>query len=104
MRLDRPYREVVAWAAASPAVREVCGEALLLGPAPGTRNVVVVGSSDWSATLTLDVEGEKGSARLEVSAALPFSPSDARPVVRSAALETKGQSTGLDSAGNVLGR
>jgi hypothetical protein len=104
MRLDRPYREAVAWAAASPAVREACGEVLRFGPAPGTRNVVLVGSSDWSATLTLDVEGEKGSARLAVTAVLPFSPKDARPLVRSAMLETGVSRTGLDSAGNALGR
>jgi hypothetical protein len=104
MRLDRPYREVVAWAAAAPGIREACGESLRFGPAPGTRNLVLVGSSDWSATLTLDVEGEKGNARLAVTAVLPFSPTDARPVVRSATLETNGRSSGLDSAGNVLGR
>ncbi|HYN41434.1 MAG TPA: hypothetical protein VE129_06640 [Thermoanaerobaculia bacterium] len=104
MRLDRPYREVVAWAAASPAVQEACGEALRFGPAPGTRNVVLVGSSDWTATLTLDVEGEKGSARLAVTAVLPFSPPDARPVVRSGTLAAGGGRTGLDSAGNALGR
>jgi len=104
MRLARPYREAVAWAAAASAVREACGESLRFGPAPGTRNVVLVGSADWTATLTLDVEGEKGSAQLAVTAVLPFSPPDARVVIRSATIETGGRSAGLDSAGNALGR
>lgn len=104
LRLARPYREAVAWAAMSPAVREACGESLRFGPAPGTRNVVLVGSGDGTATLTLDVEGEKGSARLEVTAVLPYSPPDARPVVRSATLEAGGRRIGLDSAGSALGR
>jgi hypothetical protein len=104
LRLARPYREAVAWAAASPAVREACGESLRFGPASGTRNVVLVGSSDWTATLTLDVEGEKGSAQLAVTAVLPFSPPNARPGVRSASLEAGGGRVALDSAGNALGR
>jgi len=103
-RLDRPYREAVAWAAAAPGLREACGESLRFGPAPHARNVVLVGSGEWSATLTLDVEGEKGSARLAMTAVLPFSPLDARPVVRSATLEAGGRRTGLDSAGNAVGR
>lgn len=102
LRLDRPYREVVAWAAASSAVREACGESLRFGPAPGTRNVVFAGSGEWTATLTLDVEGEKGSARLAVTAVLPYSPKEARPVVSSAALEAGGRSRGLDSSGAAL--
>lgn len=102
LRLDRPYREVVAWAAASTAVREACGESPRFGPAPGTRNVVFAGSSDWTATLTLDVEGEKGSARLAVTAVLPYSPKEARPVVSSATLEAGGRRRGLDSSGAAL--
>ncbi len=102
LRLDRPYREVVAWAAASSAVREACGESLRFGPAPGTRNVVFAGSGDWTATLTLDVEGEKGSARLAVTAVLPYSPKEARPVVSSATLEAGGRRRELDPAGAVF--
>ena len=104
MRLRRPYRAVVAWAAAAPVVRDACGEALQVGPAAGERNVVLVGSGEFSMTFTFDVEGEKGSGRLSVGAVLPFSPADARPVVRSARLVTGGRSMGLDSAGNDLGR
>ena len=102
--LGRPYREAVAWASAAPGVREACGESLRLGPATGMRNVVLVGKGLWTATLTLDVEGEKGSARLKVTAVLPFSPKDARPVVEPAVLEAGGRSIALDSAGNALGR
>jgi hypothetical protein len=104
MRLRRPYGALAAWVAAAPAVREACGEALHVGPAAGERNVVLVGSGEFSMTFTLDVEGEKGSGRLSVGAVLPFSPADARPVVRSARLVTSGRSMGLDSAGNELGR
>jgi len=46
----------------------------------------------------------KGSARLAVTAVLPFSPPDAQPVVRSATLEAAGGRTELDSVGNALGR
>lgn len=104
LRLGRPYDEAVAWAAAAPAVREACGEALRFGPAPGARNVVFVDSREWTATLTLDVEGEKGSARLEVALGIPLSPPEARPVIRTATLEAGGRRTGLDSAGNALAR
>ncbi len=104
MRLRRPYRAVAAWAAAAPVVREVCGDALHVGPAARERNVVLVGTGEFSMTFTLDVEGEKGSGRLSVGAVLPFSPADARAVVRSARLVTGGRRMELDSAGNELGR
>lgn len=104
MRLDRPYRAVAAWVAASPAVREALGGALSFGPAMGTRNVVFVGTGEWSTTLTLDVEGEKGSGRLALEATLPFTPESARPVVGSAVLEVAGRRVGLDSSGSAVGR
>ncbi len=104
LRLARPYREAVAWVAAAPTVREACGEALRFGPARDARNVVLVGSGEYLATLMLDVEGEKGSARLTMTATLPYAPQDARAVVRSASLEAGGGRVALDSAGNALGR
>ena len=103
MRLDRPYREAVAWASASEAVRAACGTSLRFGPASGARNAVLVGTREWTATFTLDVEGEKGSARLELTETLPFEPKDARPAV-TATLETEGRRVPLDSAGNAVGR
>ncbi|MFN7990467.1 MAG: hypothetical protein U0529_23560 [Thermoanaerobaculia bacterium] len=103
MRLDRPYREAVAWAAASGAVREACGASLRFGPAVGARNAVLVGTREWTATLTLDVEGEKGSGRLELTETLPFEPKDTRPVI-SATLEAGGRRVALDSAGNAIAR
>ena len=103
MRLDRPYREAVAWAAASEAVRGACGASLRFGPAVGARNAVLVGTREWTATLTLDVEGEKGSGRLELTETLPFEPKDARPAV-SATFEAGGRRVPLDSAGNAIAR
>lgn len=104
MRLDRPYRAVAVWVAASPALRETLGETLRFGPATEARNVVFVGTGEWSTTLTLDVEGEKGSGRLALQATLPFSPESARPVVGSAVLEAAGRRVVLDSSGSAVGR
>ena len=103
MRLDRPYRETVAWAAASAAVRDAFGASPRFGPAAGARNAVLVGTREWTATFTLDVEGEKGRGRLEASMTLPFEPRDARPEV-SATLEAEGRRVPLDSAGNATRR
>ena len=103
MRLDRPYREAVRWASSAPALHDACGAPLRLGPATDARNVVFVGAEEWTATLTLDVEGEKGSARLNLEATLPFSPTDARPVVTEAAFESGGRRVALDPAGNAVG-
>ena len=100
-RLDRPYREAVAWASAATALRDACGTPLRVGPATGGRNVVLVGRDEWTTTLTLDVEGEKGSARLSLEATLPFSPRDARLHVRSAEFEAGGRLVALDPAGNA---
>lgn len=102
-RLGRPYVEAVAWAAASPAVREACGTELRFGPARDARNAVHVGSREWRCTLTLDVEGERGSARLSLTALLPISPGEARPVVGPATLEVRGRTVVLDSAGVAPG-
>ena len=104
LRLARPYREAVAWVAAAPAVHEACGTSLRFGPATAARNLVVVGEDAWTATLTFDVEGEKGTARLSLEATLPFSPKDARAGVRSATLEAGGRRIALDSAGNAVAR
>lgn len=104
MRLDRPYRAVAVWVAASSALREALGEALGFGPATDARNVVFVGKEEWSTTLTLDVEGEKGSGRLVLEATLPFSPEDARAAVGSAVLEAAGRRIVLDSSGSAVGR
>ena len=104
MRLRRPYRASAAWVAASPALREVLGEAFRFGPAAEARNVVFVGAGEWSMTLTLDVEGEKGSGRLALEATLPFSPESARPVVGSAVLEAAGRRVLLGSSGSGVGR
>jgi hypothetical protein len=104
LRLARPYREAVAWAAAAPAVQEACGTSVRFGPATVARNLVVVGEGRWTATLTLDVEGEKGTARLFLEATLPFSPEDARARVGSATLEAGGRRVALDSAGNAVAR
>ena len=101
--LDRPYREAVAWASASEAVREACGTAVRFGPATEARNAVLVGTREWTATFTLDVEGEKGSARLEMAVTVPFEPKDARPVV-AATLEADGRRVPLDSAGSAIAR
>lgn len=103
MRLDRPYREAVAWAGASEAVRAACGAALRFGPAVGARNAAFVGTREWTATFTLDVEGEKGNARLEMTVTVPFEPKDARPVV-AATLEAGGRRVPLDSAGSAIAR
>jgi hypothetical protein len=103
MRLDRPYREAVGWASAAPALHDACGAPLRFGPATDARNVVLVGAEEWTVTFTLDVEGEKGRARLTLEATFPFSPKDARPVVREAAFESGGRRVTLDSAGNAVG-
>ena len=104
MRLDRPYRAVAVWVAASSALREALGEALGFGPATDARNVVFVGKEEWNTTLTLDVEGERGSGRLALEATLPFAPESARPVVGSAVLEAAGRRIVLDSSGSAVGR
>lgn len=102
-RLGRPYREAVAWAASAPAVREACGGSARFGPAEGGRNVVRVGSAEWSSTLTLDVEGERGAARLALETRLPLKPEDSRPVVLEAVLEAEGRRVRLDRTGSAGG-
>lgn len=103
LRLDRPYREAVAWAAASEAVRAACGAGARFGPAAGARSAVLVGTREWTATFTLDVEGETGRARLEMTETLPFEPKDARPAIV-ATLEAGGRRVPLDSAGRAIAR
>ena len=96
-----PYRAVAAWVAAAPVVREACGEALRFGPAAAANGTSSSSApASGSTTLTLDVEGEKGSGRLAVGGRCSRSRRRMRrPVVRSARLETGGRRIGLDSAG-----
>ena len=103
-RFARPYRQAVAWASEAPAVRDACGTSLRFGPARDGRNVVEAGLGGWTVHLTLDVEGEKGTARLRMVASLPSTPEDARLVVGGAALETSDRRVELDPEGNAPGR
>lgn len=104
VKLGPPYAAAVAWGAASPAVRAACGEALRFAPVPAARNAARIDSKEWSFTFTLEVEGEKGRARLALSGVLPLEPEGARVAVGTALLTAGGVPTPLDSAGNAVGR
>ncbi|MCC6129157.1 MAG: hypothetical protein IT186_04450 [Acidobacteria bacterium] len=95
------YGQASGFLRSSPALVERLGTDLAIAPLAGTKNRVVYGPGESTASFTLEVASPKGRGRCEVEMTIPYSPKGAPPSFGPAKCEIEGLILDLSGTGEA---